>query len=589
MDCSGRGYGAQSRLHACRQPDGKRLCSARRTYATFNRSAVSKRAERALIEAAVGIAPDAPYAAITSPNVAGAGATPQADTNSAAAHSAIAQRSQPELQATQLSSPIAGLLSAKSGVADASQWQGCSPLGGSSGAQASDSPATPVLRLPALPAGHCSQLRTLAATGGAASPSPVRDEALESLTVDRSGGHGESPCGAEVRPVPTLRLPALPKTPPTCAARAPASCARVSDGRPPSALQDRASLPLSPHPSEATCTPDSLPGGARPCAHGSERLTASSKPDLPGYAATEHKSTTAQPGATREQPDPPPQLGAELSLRDMAAPAHGTPVMAETPQLRGDGAANAPKPSTATPGSTWQPPQSALAALPGVLCYGAADAEGIDTWASQSQDAPATAQASPLGGDEARRTQQVDEDYADAAARKEQTLATSEAPQSGAVQPSPAPPGHDRAAPPAREQSCAFSQDSAASLGDFSQQGTVSGGSAEENRIILHVDVDCFYCQVEALDNPALRGRPLAVQQGNSGGFVAVSYEAQARGVQKGDGVGAGGRAAIKHLQDIGARLDDCGAVSCVAVVSAIMQLRLRANHTHWSARAQVP
>lgn len=45
------------------------------------------------------------------------------------------------------------------------------------------------------------------------------------------------------------------------------------------------------------------------------------------------------------------------------------------------------------------------------------------------------------------------------------------------------------------------------------------------SRAVVHCDVDCFYCQVETLDNPALIGRPLAVHQGNSGGFVAVNYE----------------------------------------------------------------
>lgn len=44
-------------------------------------------------------------------------------------------------------------------------------------------------------------------------------------------------------------------------------------------------------------------------------------------------------------------------------------------------------------------------------------------------------------------------------------------------------------------------------------------------KAVIHCDVDCFYCQVETHDNPALAGRPLAVHQGNSGGFVAVNYE----------------------------------------------------------------
>ncbi len=37
--------------------------------------------------------------------------------------------------------------------------------------------------------------------------------------------------------------------------------------------------------------------------------------------------------------------------------------------------------------------------------------------------------------------------------------------------------------------------------------------------------MDCYYCQVERLDDPSLAGAPLAVQQYNGGGFVAVSYE----------------------------------------------------------------
>ena len=44
-------------------------------------------------------------------------------------------------------------------------------------------------------------------------------------------------------------------------------------------------------------------------------------------------------------------------------------------------------------------------------------------------------------------------------------------------------------------------------------------------KAVIHCDVDCFYCQVEVIDNPALAGRPLAVHQGNSGGFVAVNYQ----------------------------------------------------------------
>ena len=57
------------------------------------------------------------------------------------------------------------------------------------------------------------------------------------------------------------------------------------------------------------------------------------------------------------------------------------------------------------------------------------------------------------------------------------------------------------------------------------------------------------WLQVERLDDPSLRGAPVAVRQFNAGGFVAVSYEARAAGVKCGDGVGAGGRASLPHLQ----------------------------------------
>jgi nucleotidyltransferase/DNA polymerase involved in DNA repair len=68
--------------------------------------------------------------------------------------------------------------------------------------------------------------------------------------------------------------------------------------------------------------------------------------------------------------------------------------------------------------------------------------------------------------------------------------------------------------------------------------------------VFLHIDVDCFYCQCEVVRNPALRGVPVAVSQHNAGGFVAISYEAKACGVQKADGVGAAGRANLPFLKD---------------------------------------
>ncbi|XP_069153618.1 DNA polymerase eta isoform X19 [Solanum lycopersicum] len=55
-------------------------------------------------------------------------------------------------------------------------------------------------------------------------------------------------------------------------------------------------------------------------------------------------------------------------------------------------------------------------------------------------------------------------------------------------------------------------------------------------RVIAHVDMDCFYVQVEQRKQPSLRGQPTAVVQYNSwqgGGLIAVSYEARKFGVKR--------------------------------------------------------
>ncbi|XP_014211757.1 DNA polymerase eta [Copidosoma floridanum] len=56
------------------------------------------------------------------------------------------------------------------------------------------------------------------------------------------------------------------------------------------------------------------------------------------------------------------------------------------------------------------------------------------------------------------------------------------------------------------------------------------------NRIVVLIDMDCFFCQVETKLRPEYAGKPLAVVQYNlwgSGGIIAVNYEAREFGVTR--------------------------------------------------------
>jgi DNA polymerase IV (DinB-like DNA polymerase) len=68
------------------------------------------------------------------------------------------------------------------------------------------------------------------------------------------------------------------------------------------------------------------------------------------------------------------------------------------------------------------------------------------------------------------------------------------------------------------------------------------GVASDPDRVICHVDMDCFYAACERLRKPELRGEPVVVgmgyEEGESHGAVATaSYEARAHGIESAQGI----------------------------------------------------
>ena len=77
-----------------------------------------------------------------------------------------------------------------------------------------------------------------------------------------------------------------------------------------------------------------------------------------------------------------------------------------------------------------------------------------------------------------------------------------------------------------------------------------------EDRIILHVDMDCFYASCERLREPELEGKPLVVGMGyepgeGHGAVATASYEAREHGVESAQAIGRA-LEALPRAEDVG-------------------------------------